>query len=249
MLDFGMSLLPSSTKETETGRLLIESEYPDAIDALCVVSGESMIGEFKLPTFLDSVIKEHNRIISYLVGGDITNIGIVGGRSAGCLYDLPISVCSASANVDGAKKFIDSLWDLDYLSLRESELRGFPLKRSVLDNHYEYMKQDNQSHMSVSDYLKIRESEPYRLPPLKFLTPETPEDALVFADIWVPYTDEMYAELTEFIDTASVQIESSEHYNPILQSEIEAMFAGIQDAETTAKNIQKRYTIYLNEQK
>jgi hypothetical protein len=103
--------------------------------------------------------------------------------------------------------------------------------------------------MNVSYYLELRESEPERYPPLKFLTSETPDDALVFADYWLPYTDEMYDRLTKMIDSAAVHIESLEKYDPILQSEIEAMFAGTQDAKTTAKNIQKRHTIYLNEQK
>ncbi|MBR5702048.1 MAG: hypothetical protein IKX47_06235, partial [Oscillospiraceae bacterium] len=126
--------------------------------------------------------------------------------------------------------FLDSLWDLRYTQIYESEMRSIPLKRSVLEDYIRYLKTYGTrtfTDESGGEYTAV------------YIGPNI-----------LPATDGMISDFLTLIESAAVPVNQSvSAVDPIILEESAACFAGTQSVEQTAKNIQTRYSLYLEEQK
>ena len=162
-------------------------------------------------------------------------VGIPGTvpAAAGCVSELPIAVSARSGNPEGARQFLDSLWDLRYRQRYEGEMRSIPLMRSVLEDYI----RDYGEH-STRTYTD-EDGQTYT--------------ALYISDHTMPLRETDVDAYLALIEGASVPVsaEAADLFmvDPIITEEAHAFFAGTQSAEKTANNIQARYRVYLEEQK
>ena len=77
--------------------------------------------------------------------------------------------------------------------------------------------------------------------------------ALYIGPNTMPVTDAFLRDFLALIEGASAPVSpesaSLSGFDPIIAEEAAAFFSGSQSAEKTAKNIQSRYSVYLEEQK
>lgn len=196
-------------------------------NALCVKNRDALLGWVFVADEAGSVVSQYADAISLLEGERIVNVGIPGisPAAAGCIGELPIAVSARSGCPEGAKAFLDSLWDLEYIQVHEGEMRSIPLKRSVLEEH-------------------IRNNT---------FTDENGEEYAMFSvgPTTMPCSDAVIGGFLDLVESASIPMSpnSLTTADPIILEEALAFFGGTQDAPETAANIQTRYRLYLDEQK
>lgn len=223
--------LPAEPIATET-ELYAQNVNPMDIMPLCVKNRDAMLGLFTTQAEIGAVDALHASLLTVLDGEEITFTGVPGTSPAasGCFCELPIAVSAKSANLDGAREFLDSLWDVRYTQFYEGELRTIPLMRSVFDDHY-------KAEMARAETLTDENGVELR--------------GIVYVD-YLPYTEEDLQAFAGLIENASLPVSSLNVFGqaePIILEEAIAFFGGIQSAEQTAENIQTRYTLFLEEQK
>ena len=203
--------------------------------ALCVKNRDALLGYMLLYGEVGSVLGQYADYLTPLEEESVVFVGIPGTvpAAAGCVGELPIAVSARSGNPEGARQFLDSLWDLRYRQRYDGEMRSIPLMRSVLEDHIREYSQYNTRTYTDGDG--------------KTYT------ALYFSDSAMPLREADVDAYLALIEGASVPV-SAEAANrfavdPIITEEAHAFFAGSQSAEKTAKNIQTRYRVYLEEQK
>lgn len=218
--------LPAEAEITQSeasaqGRLTLEQTL-----ALCVKNKDALLGWVSVMGEVGSVVAQYADALSPLEGERIVNVGIPGvsPAAAGCIPELSIAVSARSGSPDGARKFLDSLWDLDYIRVHEGELRSIPLMRSVLEDHI------NKNSFTSEN------GERYA----KFLVGPTA----------APCSDALIGEFLAMIEGASVPVSLNfmSSGDLIILEEISAYVNDTQSAEQTAANIQDRYELYFSGQ-
>ncbi len=225
--------LPAEAALTRT-EASVRGKLPYAqLSALCLKERDALLGIMVLSGDVGSILGEYAEILMPLEGEGIVYVGLPGVPSAagGCVSELPMAVSAGSGHPEGAKQFLDSLWDLGYRQLHEDEMRSIPLMRSVLE-----------------DYLRF-----YGEHARRDYTDENGEayTALSIGSGIRPLRDADIDALLALIEGASVPLPPTfmSKADPILLEEALAFFGGSQSAEKTAKNIQTRCSAYLDEQK
>ena len=225
--------LPGEAALTRT-EASVRGKLPYAqLSALCVKERDALLGMMYISGDVGSILGEYAEILTPLEGEGIVYVGLPGAVSAsgGCVSELPMAVSAGSGHPEGAKQFLDSLWDLGYRQLHEDEMRSIPLMRSVLE-----------------DYLRF-----YGEHARRDYTDENGEayTALSIGGGIRPLWDADIDALLALIEGASVPLPPTfmSKADPILLEEALACFGGSQSGEKTAKNIQTRYSAYLDEQK
>ena len=129
--------LPAEAVITQSETSAQGKLHPQQTDALCVKNKDALLGLVSVMGEVGSVAAQYADAMLPLDGERIVNVGIPGvsPAAAGCISELPIAVSARCGSPDGARAFLDSLWDLGYLQLHEGELRSIPLMRSVLEDH------------------------------------------------------------------------------------------------------------------
>ena len=202
------------------------------MQALCVKNQEALLGLQFITGEVGSVLAQYADYITPLEGESVVFVGIPGTQpaAAGCVSELPLAVSAGSGSQEGARAFLDSLWDLRYTQIYESEMRSIPLKRSVLEDYIRYLKTYGTrtfTDESGGEYTAV------------YIGPNI-----------LPATDGMISDFLTLIESAAVPVNQSvSAVDPIILEESAACFAGTQSVEQTAKNIQTRYSLYLEEQK
>lgn len=202
------------------------------MQALCVKNREALLGLQFITGEVGSVLAQYADYITPLDGESVVFVGIPGTEpaAAGCVSELPLAVSAGSGSPEGARAFLDSLWDLRYTQIYENEMRSIPLKRSVLEDYIRY----------------------YKTYGTKTFTDESGREytAVYIGPNILPATDGMISDFIDLIESAAVPVNQSvSAVDPIILEESAACFAGTQSVEQTAKNIQTRYSLYLEEQK
>ena len=226
-------MLPSEAPVTQSEVYADGKLYSKQIDALCVKNRDSMLGFLYISGETGSVVFQYVDILTPLNGESIVFVGIPGAaqRAAGCISELPIAVSAQGKNHEGVRQFLDSLWDLKYREIHENEMRSIPLMRSVLEDHIQYLR--TNSTMTFTD----ENGAEY--------------EAIYAGPNTMPCTDKDIRGFWSQIEKAYVPVEQTfmSEINPIIAEEALAYFGDMQSAEKTAKNIQARYSLYLEEQK
>ena len=225
--------LPGEAVTTQSEAYAQSRMTAGQIDALCVKNHDALLSILHIHGEVGSVLGECASSLTPLEGEEIVFLGVPGTvpAAAGCISELPLAVSARCGEPDGARQFLDSLWDLNYRKIHEEEMRSIPLMRSVLE-----------------DYIRS-----YRVHSERTYTEENGETyrALYFAETIMPLRDADLEVLLDQIENASVPVPYTftMKADPIVTEEALAFFAGTQSAEQTAKNIQTRYSLYLEEQK
>jgi len=227
---------------------------PEMLFVASVKENDALLGMLTTSTNAGTPYVSHANIITEL-GNDIAYIGIPGANSAAYSMDFPIAVMENSANHNGAKAFIDSLWKIEFTSIRQRDLRRIPLKRSVL---IEYAQSRIDEYiidglLDADGFAYDADGNAYANTLLYYPGP-IQYTAMTGT---VPYTLNEFEDLINLIDSSDLRLRiqvgqygdwDTVSINPIIASEIQAFFAGTQDAKRTAQLIQSRYSIYLAEQ-
>ena len=196
-------------------------------NALCVKNRDALLGWVFVAGEAGSVVSQYADAISLLEGERIVNVGIPGisPAAAGCIGELPIAVSARSGCPEGARAFLDSLWDLEYIQVHEGEMRSIPLKRSVLEEH---IRNNTFTDENGEEYAKFS------------VGPTT-----------MPCSDAVIDGFLDLVESASIPMSpnSLTTADPIILEEALAFFSGTQGAQETAANIQTRYRLYLEEHK
>ena len=225
--------LPAEAVVTQS-EAYAEGKYTyDQINALCVKNQDALLGLLFIQGEVGSVLGQYAGMVTPLDGESFVNVGIPGTvpAAAGCIGEMPVAVSARCGAPDGAKTFLDSLWDLQYRAVHDADMRSIPLVRSVLEDYIRFYKE--HSSQSFTDENGREYS------------------AIVFSGIVGPLRDADIDAFLALIESASVPVPPTftSKVDPILAEEALAFFAGTQSAEKTAKNIQTRYSVYLEEQK
>ena len=225
--------LPGEAAVTQSEAYAQGKLSAEQIDALCVKNHDALLGMLFIQGGVGSILGEYASYLTPLEGEDIVYAGVPGTvpAAAGCVSELPMAVSARCGEPEGARQFLDSLWDLKYRQVYENEMRSIPLMRSVLE-----------------DYIRF-----YREHSARTYTDENGEayTALYIAETITPLRDADIDVFLNQIENASVPVPNSfsMKVDPIVMEEALAFFSGAQSAEQTAKNIQTRYGVYLAEQK
>ncbi|MBR5702062.1 MAG: hypothetical protein IKX47_06305 [Oscillospiraceae bacterium] len=225
--------LPGEATVTQSEAYAQGKLSAEQIDALCVKNHDALLGMLFIQGGVGSILGEYASYLTPLEGEDIVYAGVPGTvpAAAGCVSELPMAVSARCGEPEGARQFLDSLWDLKYRQVYENEMRSIPLMRSVLE-----------------DYIRF-----YREHSARTYTDENGEayTALYIAETITPLRDADIDVFLNQIENASVPVPNSfsMKVDPIVMEEALAFFSGAQSAEQTAKNIQTRYGVYLAEQK
>lgn len=225
--------LPGEAALTRTEASARDKLPYDQLNALCVKEHDALLGLMLIDDGGGSILGEYAEILTQLDGEPIVYIGIPGADSAaaGCISELPVAVSAACRFPDGAKQFLDSLWDLKYRQYHEGEMRSIPLMRPVLEEHIRFYEEHSG----------------------RTLTDENGETRSVLhvGGTIRPLLDADVRDLLALIESASIPVppDVMSRADPVLQEEALACFGGSQSAEKTAKNIQTRCSAYLDEQK
>ena len=227
--------LPREAVTTQS-ELYAQGKLPyEQMCALCVKNRDALLGYLLLYGEVGSVLGQYADYLTPLEGESVVFVGIPGTvpAAAGCVSELPIAVSARSGNPEGARQFLDSLWDLRYRQRYEGEMRSIPLMRSVLEDYI----RDYGEH-STRTYTDA-DGQTYT--------------ALYISDQTMPLRETDVDAYLALIEGASVPVsaEAADLFmvDPIITEEAHAFFAGTQSAEKTANNIQARYRVYLEEQK
>lgn len=225
--------LPAEAVVTQS-EAYAEGRYTyDQINALCVKNEDALLGLLYIQGEVGSVLGQYAGQVTPLDGEPIVHVGIPGTvpAAAGCIGELPIAVSARCADQEGAKQFLDSLWDLRYRAVHEGDMRSIPLVRSILEEYIRFYKEHSSQTFTDENGREY--------------------SAIVFSGITSPFRDADIDAFLALIESAGVPVPPafSSKVDPILAEEALAFFAGTQSAEKTAKNIQTRYSVYLEEQK
>ena len=225
--------LPGEAVTTQSEAYAQGKMTAEQIDALCVKNHDALLGMLFIQGGVGNILGECASYLTPLEGEDIVYAGVPGTdpAAAGCIGELPLAVSARCGEPEGARQFLDSLWDLKYRQVYENEMRSIPLMRSVLEDYIRSYREH-----SARTY-KDENGETYT--------------ALYFAEMVMPFRDDDLNAFLDQIENASVPVPYtfSMKADPIIAEEALAFFSGAQSAEQTAKNIQTRYSIYLKEQK
>lgn len=227
--------LPGDARITQSQAYAQGNLNYEEMCALCVKNRDAMLGYLFLRGEAGSVLGQCAANLTPLEGEDYVFTGIPGTlpSAAGCVSELPLAVSARSGNREGAKQFLDSLWDLRYRQVYENELRSVPLMRSVLEDYIRFYGEYNT---------RTYTDEEGRAYSALYIGPNT-----------MPVTDAFLRDFLALIEGASAPVSpesaSLSGIDPIIAEEAAAFFSGSQSAEKTAKNIQSRYSVYLEEQK
>ena len=216
--------LPAEAVITQSETSTQGKLHPQQTDALCVKNKDALLGLVSVMGEVGSVAAQYADAMLPLDGERIVNVGIPGvsPAAAGCISELPIAVSARCGSPDGARAFLDSLWDLGYLQLHEGELRSIPLMRSVLEDHI---------HKNT-------------------FTGENGERKFPVGSNTAPCSEALLGEFLAMIESASipVSLNSLSSVDPIILEEVTACFNDTQSAEQTAANIQDRYKLCFSGQ-
>jgi hypothetical protein len=249
------------------------AEMPELHYAAAVRNETALLGMLATSRLWHIPYAPHNLVTTALRGTDYRYIGYPGANTASVYLEFPVAVSAKSANIEGAKAFVDDLWTMIYMLRHPDDLPVMPFKRKTISQFIDRQLKRYETSDSIVDELK--ESGEY----------EKYTDAVgvnLFSNTVLMYlfdlpaslyTVDDYAELEAIINTASVRVRSpiasyippfnrsqvnqdrkglmpspSSFLNPIIAEEIQSYFAGVQDANRTAGLIQSRYSIYLSEQ-
>ena len=225
--------LPGEAVTTQSEAYAQSKLSAEQIDALCVKNLDALLGLLFIQGGVGNVLGECAGYLTPLEGEDIVYVGIPGTvpAAAGCIGELPLAVSARCGEPDGARQFLDSLWDLKYRQVYENEMRSIPLMRSVLEDYIRFYREH-----SARTYID-ENGEAYT--------------ALYFAETLMPFRDADIDAFLNQIENASIPVPYtfSMKVDPIIMEEAMAFFSGTQSAEQTAKNIQARYSTYLKELK
>lgn len=203
----------------------------DQLNALCVKEHNALLG-LMFSDDIGSILGAYAEILTQLEGEPIVYAGIPGAASgaAGCVSELPLAVSAGCRHPDGAKQFLDSLWDLKYRQLHEDEMRSIPLMRSVLEDYIRFYGE--HSGETITDEKG-----------------ET-QTVLLMGGTIRPLEEADIRDYLALIESACIPVPSDvmSKADPILLEEAMAFFGGTQSAEKTAKNLQTRCSAYLEEQ-
>jgi beta-lactamase regulating signal transducer with metallopeptidase domain len=197
----------------------------DKMNALCVKNRDALLGWMFIAGEVGSVVSQYAHALTPLEGERIVNVGVPGisPAAAGCVSELPIAVSARSGSPEGARAFLDSLWDLGYVQVHEGELRSIPLMRSVLEEH-------------------IRDNT---------FTDKNGEEYAAFSvgPNAMPCSDAVIGGFLTMVESASVPMSADAFasISPIVLEEAMAFFGGTQSAPETAANIQRRYELFFEQ--
>ena len=227
---------------------------PDTHYPLSVNKGEALLGMLSSSRTWGIPYGPHALMIYNLDGKEVTFIGIPGAKSSSVYMEFPVAVSAYSKNLDGTREFIDQLWSLSFMNRYPDDLVMLPLKRSTLDKLVKYFmdKLDKEQYIEIRDenmlMLLDDNTKPYTLTDFEGFIKFVDEAHLLVRTpiaIYMPPYSISYLQ-----PKAQKQAQSpSSFINPIIVEEIQAFFAGTQDSSRTAKLIQSRYSIYLEEQR
>jgi ABC-type glycerol-3-phosphate transport system substrate-binding protein len=222
---------------------------PDTHYPLSVKKGEALLGMLSSSRTWGFPYGPHALMTYILDNTDVTFVGIPGSKSSMVYMEFPLAVSASSKNLDGAREFIDGLWSISFMNRAPGDFVMLPLKRSTLDkfvqaNKDKYAFNGKEAIFDVSAGL----DEPYSLADfegfLKFVDEAQLPVRTPIALYIPPYS------ITNISRAAQKQApQPSSFVNPIIAEEIQAFFAGTQNAKRTAELIQSRYSIYLEEQR
>ena len=205
------------------------------MQALCVKNQEALLGLQFITGEVGSVLAQYADYITPLEGESVVFVGIPGTQpaAAGCVSELPLAVSAGSGSQEGARAFLDSLWDLRYRQIHENELRSIPLMRSVLEDFIRYQWEHRSRSFTGTS------GKTYTV--------------LLLSENAILLTEEAVGDYLALIDSASiplpVDLNGDSALTAILMEEAAACFGGTQSTEQTVQNIQARCSAYLAERK
>ena len=218
---------------------------PEAAFAASVLQGNSLLG-----VFTTARAKEMGELIDHLAvlrgllfGETIAYVGIPGANSPAFNMEFPIAVMAGSEHIEIARDFIDTLWNLSFMTAY-GDLRAVPLKRDALDRIV------RTRYGNTASFAPLMRDEGFDDELIENTLRFIPNSGLK------PYTRDEYSEHLEVFNEARLLIRAPAaqygsdmtfNIHPIIQDELMAFFAGTQDAKRTAELIQMRYSIYLAE--
>lgn len=168
-------------------------------------------------------------------GGDITAVGFPGSSSASAFsLESGLAMSASCENKEGAWEFMRILLGEQYQQ-ENFGYNGLPSNKKVLDDMFKEAMTPNYTTDSTGKQVEM---------------PKTTwgfgngENIEIFA-----MTQEEYDELMELINsTTRIYTYDNDLYD-IIVDECSAFFAGQRSAEETAKNVQSRVSLYVNEQR
>jgi hypothetical protein len=229
---------------------------PDLHYANAVKREKSLLGVLRTPRYWGLVYPTHWMVKLALADADYRYIGIPGANTGSVFMDVPISVSAESGNLDIVKLFVNKLWTRTESYNGKVSLNRFPLKRSVIEtlNRNAAVSGETALFGYVENMLGWFSSNPnvpvYTMSDFEELQTIVEEANLHSGSPLVFYMAPLSRSQVrgDRLDSG-FEPDLSIYMNSIIYEELRAFFAGTQDSVHTAKLIQSRYSIYLNEQK